>query len=63
MISLLAKPAQALRLTQNLLRGEDQRAVLERMDLENGHFGERLQSDEVKTAIETFFARRNARVT
>jgi enoyl-CoA hydratase/carnithine racemase len=56
--SLLAKPAQALKLTQKLLRGDDQQAVLERMDLENGHFGERLTSDEVKTAIANFFAAR-----
>ncbi len=59
--SLLAKPAQALKLTQKLLRGEDQKAVLERMDLENGHFGERLTSEEVKTAIAGFFAARAKR--
>jgi enoyl-CoA hydratase/carnithine racemase len=56
--SLLAKPAQALKLTQKLLRGDDQQAVLERMDVENGHFGERLTSDEVKEAITKFFAAR-----
>ena len=32
--------------------------VLERMELENGHFAERLQSDEVKQAITAFFASR-----
>jgi hypothetical protein len=31
------------------------------MDLENGHFAERLTSDEVKTAISSFFAARAAR--
>jgi enoyl-CoA hydratase/carnithine racemase len=56
--ALLAKPAQALRLTQQLLRGNDQSAVLERMQLENGHFSERLTSDEVKQAIASFFAAR-----
>ena len=56
--SLLAKPAQALRLTQRLLRGASQEAVLERMELENGHFSERLTSDEVRQAITAFFAQR-----
>ena len=56
--SLLAKPPEALRQTQELLRREDVNAVLERMELENGHFAERLQSDEVKQAITAFFAAR-----
>lgn len=59
--SLLAKPEQALRLTQRLLRGADQTAVLERMELENGHFSERLKSDEVRNAIAAFFAARAKR--
>lgn len=54
--SLLAKPAEALRQTQALLRREDIGEILERMALENGHFGERLASDEVKQAIAAFFA-------
>ena len=56
--ALMAKPAQAMRLTQSLLRSGDREAVLERMDLENGHFAERLTSDEVKQAIAGFFAKR-----
>ena len=56
--ALLAKPPEALRQTQALLRREDVNAVLERMELENGHFAERLQSDEVKQAIVAFFAAR-----
>ncbi len=56
--ALLAKPPEALRQTQALLRREDTGAVLERMELENGHFAERLQSDEVKAAITAFFASR-----
>ena len=56
--ALLAKPPEALRQTQSLLRREDTEAVLERMELENGHFAERLQSDEVKSAISAFFASR-----
>ncbi len=56
--ALLAKPAQALRLTQRLLRRSSLEEILERMDLENGHFAERLTSDEVKQAIAAFFAAR-----
>jgi len=55
---LLAKPPEALRQTQKLLRRQDVGEILERMELENGHFGERLQSDEVKGAIAAFFASR-----
>lgn len=55
---LLAKPAQALRLTQRLLRGVSQDHILERMEWENGHFSERLTSEEVKGAIMAFFAKR-----
>ena len=58
--ALLAKPPEALRQTQALLRRVDTEEVLERMELENGHFAERLQSDEVKAAIAAFFARRAA---
>jgi enoyl-CoA hydratase/carnithine racemase len=56
--ALMAKPAQALRLTQGLLRRGDTDEVLERMQLENGHFAERLTSSEVRDAITAFFASR-----
>lgn len=56
--ALLAKPPEALRQTQALLRRVDTRQVLDRMELENGHFAERLRSDEVKAAIAAFFASR-----
>ena len=56
--ALLSKPAQALRLAQRLLRREDTDEILQRMELENGHFGERLTSDEVREAITAFFAAR-----
>jgi enoyl-CoA hydratase/carnithine racemase len=56
--ALLAKPPEALRLTQRLLRGSGEDEVLERMELENGHFSERLGSDEVRSAITAFFAAR-----
>jgi enoyl-CoA hydratase/carnithine racemase len=55
---LKAKPAEALRLTQRLLRRENTDELLERMELENGHFSERLTSTEVRDAISAFFAAR-----
>ncbi|MEO6113916.1 MAG: enoyl-CoA hydratase-related protein [Sphingomicrobium sp.] len=56
--ALLAKPPEALRQTQALLRREATDEILARMELENGHFSERLASDEVKQAIVAFFAAR-----
>jgi enoyl-CoA hydratase/carnithine racemase len=59
--TLMAKPREALRLTQNLLRTSDETEILERMKLENAHFAERLTSDEVRRAISAFFDNRNSR--
>ncbi|MES2905160.1 MAG: enoyl-CoA hydratase-related protein [Pseudomonadota bacterium] len=56
--ALLAKPAEASRLTQALLRRADRAEMIERMTLENSHFAERLTSDEVRDAITAFFAAR-----
>ena len=56
--ALLAKPAEALRQTQRLLRRADRAEVVERIELENSHFAERLASDEVKQVIAAFFAAR-----
>ena len=56
--ALLAKPVEALRQTQALLRREATDEILARMELENDHFSERLTSDEVKQAIASFFAAR-----
>lgn len=56
--ALLAKPAEAMRLTQRLLRRGQADEVIERMELENGHFSERLTSAEVRDAITAFFASR-----
>lgn len=56
--ALLAKPAEALRLTQRLLRSGQSDKILERMELENGHFSERLTSPEVRDAINAFFQRK-----
>lgn len=59
--ALLAKPAEALRLTQRLLRTGTKDEILERMKLESTMFAERLDSDEVKQAIAAFFAKRGAK--
>lgn len=56
---LLAKPADALRETQRLLRHASREETLERMRLESSVFAERLQSSEVKEAIAAFFERKN----
>lgn len=55
---LLAKPVEALRLTQKLLRRGTCDEMLERIALENGHFAERLKSAEVRDAITAFFERK-----
>jgi enoyl-CoA hydratase/carnithine racemase len=57
---LLAKPPQALRETQRLLRHGSRDEILERMRLEAGVFAERLKSPEVRDAITAFFAKRNS---
>lgn len=56
--SLLAKPPEALRRTQRLLRHGSQEEILERMKMESGLFAERLESAEVKEAIAAFFEKR-----
>ena len=56
--ALLAKRAEALRITQKLLRQGNRDEILERMQLEGAQFADRLASDEVKQAIEAFFAKR-----
>jgi enoyl-CoA hydratase/carnithine racemase len=61
--ALLAKPAEALRMTQKLLRHGARDEMLERFERENSHFSERLQSAEVKEAITAFFEKRAARVS
>jgi enoyl-CoA hydratase/carnithine racemase len=55
---LLEKPGEALRLTQRLLRRGTAEEMLERIELENGHFAERLKSEEVRDAIAAFFERK-----
>lgn len=56
--ALLAKPREALRLTQGLLRHGACDEILERMKLESSLFAERLASAEVKEAINAFFTKR-----
>ena len=58
--ALLAKPPEAMRQTQRLLRLAQPDEVLERMELESGLFAERLASAEVKEAIGAFFTKRRA---
>ena len=55
---LLAKPPQALRETQRLLRHGQADEILERMRLEGEVFAERLRSPEVTEAINAFFEKR-----
>jgi enoyl-CoA hydratase/carnithine racemase len=55
---LLAKPPEALREAQRLLRHGDREEVLERMRIEGAAFAERLASPEVKEAISAFFEKR-----
>jgi len=59
--ALLAKPREALRLTQKLLRTGTQDEILARMKLESSMFAERLASAEVKDAIAAFFAKKGAK--
>jgi enoyl-CoA hydratase/carnithine racemase len=56
--ALLAKPPEALRQTQRLLRHGARDELLERMKLESDAFAERLTSPEVKEAINAFFEKR-----
>jgi len=56
---LLAKPPEALRAAQRLLRHGSRDEVLERMRLEGDVFAERLSSPEVKEAISAFFEKRD----
>ena len=56
--TLLAKPPEATRKTQGLLRHATRDEVLERMKLESSLFAERLASAEVKEAISAFFEKR-----
>jgi enoyl-CoA hydratase/carnithine racemase len=58
--ALLAKPPEALRITQSLLRHGSREEILARMQLESDAFAARLSSPEVKEAITAFFARRSA---
>lgn len=57
---LLAKPPEALRITQSLLRHGAREEILARMKLESEAFAARLSSPEVKEAITAFFAKRSA---
>lgn len=55
---LLAKPPEALKQAQQLLRHGARDEIMERMRLESTVFGERLKSPEVAEAITAFFEKR-----
>lgn len=57
---LLAKPKEALRATQELLRHGSRDDLLERMKLEGEVFAERLQSAEAREAFNAFFEKRKS---
>ena len=59
--ALLAKPAEALRETQRLLRQGSREELAERMQLESEMFARRLGSDETIEAISAFFEKRPPR--
>jgi enoyl-CoA hydratase/carnithine racemase len=56
--TLLAKPPEALRQTQRLLRLNARDEILERMQIESEAFAERLQSAEAREAFTAFFEKR-----
>jgi len=56
--ALAAKPPGALRQTKALMRG-DLPDILKRMEVEDKTFGERLQTPELKEAINAFFEKRH----
>ncbi|HWU92759.1 MAG TPA: enoyl-CoA hydratase [Sphingomicrobium sp.] len=58
--ALLAKPADAVRQTQRLLRHASRDELLERMQQESDLFAERLESAETREAIIAFFEKRPA---
>ncbi len=57
---LLAQPAEALAASRALLRQAEAEEIALRMREESALFAERLQSDELKAAIASFFASRAA---
>ncbi|MBA1148249.1 enoyl-CoA hydratase [Ectothiorhodospiraceae bacterium WFHF3C12] len=55
---LAAKPPEALRQTKDLLRHGQGERLRERMQLESGHFTERLKSPEAREAMQAIMERR-----
>lgn len=54
---LAAKPAESLRLSKALMRRYWRDAIAEALEIERGHFGERLQSADCRSALDRFFNR------
>ncbi len=55
--AVAAKPPEAMKLARNLMLG-DRAALIERMNVESGHFRERLKSDEARNAFMAFMTRK-----
>ena len=55
---LAAKPPGSLRLTKQLMKAQNMKAVEQAMAAENGHFGTLLSSPEAKEAFAAFFEKR-----
>jgi enoyl-CoA hydratase/carnithine racemase len=57
-LALAALPPASVRLTKQLMKGRTAEAVAARLELEGGHFRERLASPEAKEAMSAFFEKR-----
>ncbi len=56
--ALAARPPEALRLTKRLMTRASRPAILEAMDVEVGHFQERLRSPEAREAMQAILEKR-----
>lgn len=54
---LADKPAESLRLSKSLIRRHWREAIASTLDIERDHFGQRLQSEDCRAALERFFNR------
>lgn len=54
---LASKPAESLRLSKSLIRRYWQDAIATTLNTERDHFGQRLQSEDCRAALDRFFSR------
>lgn len=54
---LAGKPAESVRLSKALIRRQWREAIAEALEVERGHFGERLRSADCRSALARFFNR------